>query len=74
MPFDGARHLGQMAAVIFVAILLSWSSVGCWSVLAGAIALYYLLAFYNALERRDLDDLQESQRRRRRGNRHFNRV
>lgn len=74
MPFDGARHLGHVAAVIFVAILLSWSSVGCWSVLAAAIALYYLLSFYNALERRDLDDLQESQRRRRHRDRCFKGV
>jgi hypothetical protein len=41
MPFDGAGHLDQMPAVLFVSIVLSWPSVVCWSVLAAAIALYY---------------------------------
>jgi hypothetical protein len=56
MPFDGARHFGQVAIVIGVAILLAAPAVGWWGLLGAVVALYYLLSFFNALEKRDLID------------------
>lgn len=56
MPFDGARHFGHVAIVIVAATLLSAPAVGWWGVLGAAVALYYLLSFFNALEKRDLVD------------------
>lgn len=56
MAFDGARHFEQVAVVIAAATLLSMPIVGCWPVLSAGVALYLLLAFYNALEKRDLKD------------------
>lgn len=56
MPFDGAKHFGHVAIVIAAATLLSVPAAGCWPVVGAAVALYYLLVFYNALEQRDLDD------------------
>lgn len=69
MPFDGARHFGQVAIVIAAATLLAAPAVGWWGVLGAVVALYYLLSFFNALEKRDLVDearcQQERARRRR---------
>jgi hypothetical protein len=67
MPFDGARHFGQVAIVIGVATLISAPAVGCWGALGAAVALYYLLSFFNALEIRDLVDEDRKQRERRPG-------
>ena len=61
MAFDGARHFGHVAIVIAAATLLSVPQVGCWPVLSAAVALYFLLAFFNALEKRDLLDERRSQ-------------
>ncbi|WP_254508147.1 hypothetical protein [Anatilimnocola floriformis] len=69
MPFHGARHFGQVAIVIAVATLLSIPAVGIWGVIGAAVALYYLLSFYNALEKRDLIDADLSRSRRKRGRR-----
>ena len=69
MPFDGARHFGHVAIVIVAATLLSAPAVGWWGMLAAAIALYYLLSFFNALEKRDLveEDRRHQNRKRDRG-------
>ena len=69
MPFDGARHFGNVAIVIVAGILLSAPAIGWWGVLAAAVALYYLLSFFNALEKRDLDeeDWRQQKRKRDRG-------
>ena len=61
MPFDGARHLGHVAIVIAVAMLLSMPTLGCWPTLGAAVGLYYLLVFFNALEQRDLDESAKQQ-------------
>ena len=61
MGFDGARHFGYVAVVIAAATLLSVPALGCWPVVGAAVALYYLLAFFNALEQRDLDDSAKQQ-------------
>jgi hypothetical protein len=58
MAFDGARHFGHIALIIAGATLLSLPALGCWPVVGAVVALYYLLAFYNALEQRDLDDAE----------------
>ena len=69
MPFDGARHFGHVAIVVVAATLLSAPAVGWWGVLAAAVALYYLLSFFNALEKRDLveEDRRHQNRKRDRG-------
>ncbi len=67
MPFDGARHFGHVAIVIVAATLLSAPAIGWWGVLAAAVALYYLLSFFNALEKRDLSDEDRRQQNRKRG-------
>ncbi len=70
MPFDGARHFGQVAIVIAAATLLASPAIGWWGVLGSVVALYYLLSFFNALEKRDLVDPSrcQQQRARRRKN------
>ena len=55
MNFDGAKHFGHVAIVIAAAMLLSVPALGCWPVVGAAVALYYLLVFFNALEQRDID-------------------
>ena len=67
MPFDGARHFGHEAIVIVAAAFLSAPAVGWWGVLGAAVALYYLLSFFNALERRDLVDEGRRHQNRKRG-------
>ena len=67
MPFDSARQFGHVAIVIVAATLLSAPAVGWWGVLAAAVALYYLLSFFNALERRDLADEDRRYQNRKRG-------
>jgi hypothetical protein len=67
MPFDGARHFGQVAIVIGAAMLLAAPAVGWWGVLGAVVALYYLLSFFNALEKRDLVDEARQQQQRGRG-------
>lgn len=67
MPFDGARHFGQVAIVIVAAMLLAAPAVGWWGVLGAVVALYYLLSFFNALEKRDLVDEARQQQQRGRG-------
>ena len=61
MAFDGARHFGHVALVIAGATLLSVPALGCWPVVGAAVGLYFLLAFFNALEQRDLDDSEKQQ-------------
>jgi len=61
MAFDGAKHFGYVAIIITGATLLSVPALGCWPVVGAVVALYYLLAFYNALEQRDLDDSAKQQ-------------
>jgi hypothetical protein len=61
VTFDGAKHFGHVAIVIVAATLLSVPALGCWPVVGAAVALYYLLVFFNALEQRDLDDAAKQQ-------------
>lgn len=70
MPFDGARHFGHVAIIIVAATLLSAPAAGWWGVLGAAVALYYLLSFFNALERRDLVDEDRRHQTRKRGQGH----
>jgi hypothetical protein len=56
VDFDGAKHFGYIAIIIAGATLLSVPALGCWPAIGAAVALYYLLSFFNALEQRDLDD------------------
>lgn len=64
LTFDGARHFGQFAIVVAAALLLSVPALGCWPAVGAAVALYYLLVFFNALEQRDLDDAAKQQAKR----------
>ena len=66
MAFDGARHFGHVTIVIVVGTLLSAPAIGWWGVLAAAVALYYLLSFFNALEKRYLDEEDRRQQVRKR--------
>ena len=67
MPFDGARHFGQVAIVIAAGTLLAAPAVGWWGLLGAVVALYYLLSFFNALEKRDLVDEARHQQEQGRG-------
>jgi len=69
MPFDGARHFGQVAIVIAAATLFAAPAIGWLGVLGAIVALYYLLSFYNALEKRDLVDKAQHQQERGSGRR-----
>lgn len=61
MNFDGAKHFGYVASVIAAGTLLSIPALGCWPVAGAAVALYYLLVFFNALEQRDINDATRQQ-------------
>ena len=61
MTFDGAKHYSHVAIVIVGAMLLSVPALGCWPLVGAAVALYYLLVFFNALEQRDLGDAAKQQ-------------
>lgn len=54
--FDGAKAFGTIGLVAIIGSLLAYPFVGCWSLLGTAIGLYFLLSFFNSLERRDIQD------------------
>jgi hypothetical protein len=56
MAFNAARRYGEFMIVAVAAALLSTPFVGCWPLLAVAIAGYFVLVFFNRLEERDLCD------------------
>lgn len=54
--FDGAKAFGIVAIVTILGATLAARSGGCWAFLGAAVGLYFLLSFYNSLERRDIND------------------
>ena len=54
--FQGATHFTSLFWLVIIAALLARRQLGYSGMLALAVGLYYLLYFYNAMERRDRRD------------------
>jgi hypothetical protein len=54
--FDGARHFSIIAAVTVGAAIIAYPVAGFAGCIGVAIGLYFLLSFFNSLERRDNND------------------
>ena len=61
--FDGAKYFAQLVVVYLMSALIASPYVGCSGWVAALVALYVLLGFFNALERRDLSTGKPKRRR-----------
>lgn len=62
--FDGASAFGMVFWLGFGAVLLSWPVVGGWGLIGCLVGIYFLLTFFNSLERRDINDAAAKKRKR----------
>lgn len=66
IPFDGASAFGRVMLVLLGAAFVAIPYVGLWLFIPVGIAGYFILMFYNALEARDLRDIEQDRKRKNR--------
>lgn len=54
--FDGAQVFGYFMLIAVGGAILSYPVTGIWGGVGVVVGLYFLLSFFNALERRDIND------------------
>lgn len=65
--FDGAKAFGYLFLVAVGGAILSYRFTGIWGGIGVIVGLYFLLSFFNALERRDITDAAAKRKPKRKG-------